>query len=96
MLRRSRALDAALGEPLLSRWSFDVELLGHLLVGGAGARAITEAQILEIPLNRCDVPGSKLRPRAMAGALKGLAEIASEFRDAAALSESVATADAGP
>jgi hypothetical protein len=46
----ARALDAALGEPLLSRWSFDVELLGRLLVGGAGARAITEAQILEIPL----------------------------------------------
>ncbi len=80
LFRRSSALQAALRDPFLSRWSFDVELLGRLLVGDASVSAITQAQILEVPLNKWrDVPGSKLRLRAMAGALKELAEIASDL-----------------
>jgi glycosyltransferase involved in cell wall biosynthesis len=81
LFRRSRALDAALREPFLSRWSFDVELLGRLLAGAASVSAITEAQILEVPLQHWrDVPGSKLRMHAMAGALKELAEIAIDLK----------------
>jgi len=33
LFRRSPALAAALAEPFISRWCFDVELLGRLLAG---------------------------------------------------------------
>ena len=80
LFRRSPGLEAALRDPFLSRWSFDVELLGRLLVGDAAVPAIAEAQILEVPLRQWrDVPGSKLRFTAMAGALKELAEIAGDL-----------------
>jgi hypothetical protein len=80
LFRRSDALAAALREPFLSRWSFDVELLGRLLVGDATTPAIFERQVLEIPLRSWrDVPGSKLRLTSMAGALKDLAEIANDL-----------------
>jgi dolichyl-phosphate beta-glucosyltransferase len=80
LFRRSDALAAALREPFLSRWSFDVELLGRLLVGDATTPAIFERQVLEVPLRAWrDVPGSKLRLTAMAGALKDLAEIANDL-----------------
>ena len=35
LFRRSAALEAALADPFLSRWSFDVELLGRMLIGDA-------------------------------------------------------------
>jgi glycosyltransferase involved in cell wall biosynthesis len=80
LFRRSPALQSALREPFLSRWSFDVELLGRLLVGDASVSPITEGQILEVPLRQWrDVPGSKLRLSAMAGALKELADIAGDL-----------------
>jgi glycosyltransferase involved in cell wall biosynthesis len=80
LFRRSAALEAALREPFLSRWSFDVELLGRLLVGDTTVPAIAESQILEVPLRQWrDVPGSKLRLGGMAGALKELAEIAADL-----------------
>jgi len=80
LFRRSDALAAALRDPFLSRWSFDVELLGRLLVGDASTAAIFERQVLEVPLRSWrDVPGSKLRLPAMAGALKDLAEIANDL-----------------
>jgi glycosyltransferase involved in cell wall biosynthesis len=76
MFRRSPALEAALGEPFLSRWAFDVELLGRLLAGGPSAPPLEVASFLEVPLESWrDVPGSKLRLAAMAGALKDLARI---------------------
>jgi len=80
LFRRSPALEAALREPFLSRWSFDVELLGRLLVGDATVPPMSETQILEVPLHHWrDVPGSKLRLVAMAGALKELADIAGDL-----------------
>jgi len=80
LFRRSPALQAALRDPFLSRWSFDVELLGRLLVGDASVPPISEAQILEVPLRQWrDVPGSKLRLPGMASALKELAEIAGDL-----------------
>jgi dolichyl-phosphate beta-glucosyltransferase len=80
LFRRSSSVEAALRDPFLSRWSFDVELLGRLLVGDPTAPTIAESQILEVPLRHWrDVPGSKLRPAAMAGALKELAVIARDL-----------------
>ena len=80
LFRRSAALEAALRDPFLSRWSFDVELLGRLLVGDATTAAISDRQLLEVPLREWrDVPGSKLGLGAMAGALKDLAQIAGDL-----------------
>ena len=70
VFRRSLALAAALETPFLSRWIFDVELLGRLLAGTAVVPGIAVHDIVEVPLGTWrDVPGSKLKPAAMAGAL---------------------------
>jgi dolichyl-phosphate beta-glucosyltransferase len=80
LFRRSAALEAALREPFRSRWSFDVELLGRLLTGDATTPGLPVGQVLEVPLRSWrDVPGSKLRVSAMAGALKDLAQIAGDL-----------------
>lgn len=56
MFRSSPALSTALATPFLSRWAFDIELLGRLV--GAG-----DDRLIEVPLSRWrDVGGSKLRP----------------------------------
>lgn len=58
--RRSPALVAALQDPFLARWVFDVELLGRLLIGAAGVPPLRAEQIVEEPLVRWrDVPGTK-------------------------------------
>jgi dolichyl-phosphate beta-glucosyltransferase len=55
---RSRALEAALAEPFLSRWAFDVELLGRLAVGEPDVRGVAEDEFVEVPLRRWhDIPG---------------------------------------
>jgi glycosyltransferase involved in cell wall biosynthesis len=77
VFRRTPALVAALETPFLSRWIFDVELLGRLLTGTASVPGITVDDIVEVPLRTWrDVPGSKLKPTHMAGALKDLALVA--------------------
>lgn len=59
--RDGPALRGALDEPFSSRWAFDVELIGRLLVEG-----LPPAGIIEVPLQRwSDVGGSKLRPATM-------------------------------
>jgi glycosyltransferase involved in cell wall biosynthesis len=81
VFRRTPALVAALAEPFLSRWAFDVELLGRLLVGTPDAPGVPAARVVEVPLGSWrDVPGSKLKPAAMAGALKDLALIGADLR----------------
>jgi glycosyltransferase involved in cell wall biosynthesis len=76
VFRRSPALVAALEAPFPSRWAFDVELLGRLLAGAPGVPGLPPSEIVEVPLATWrDVPGSKLGPGAMAGALKDLARI---------------------
>jgi dolichyl-phosphate beta-glucosyltransferase len=60
LFRRTPALEAALVEPFLSRWCFDVELLGRLLIGTPEVSGLPLAAFREVPL--CvwrDVPGSK-------------------------------------
>lgn len=62
--RRGPALQAALATPFASRWAFDVELIGRLLIGAAGVPGIPVERFLEIPVRRWhDVAGSKIRPR---------------------------------
>jgi len=76
LFRRSPALSAALATPFLSRWAFDVELLGRLLTGEPGVAPVPLERMLELPLESWrDVPVSKLRPAAMVGALKDLSLI---------------------
>jgi glycosyltransferase involved in cell wall biosynthesis len=80
VLRRAPSLRAALETPFLSRWAFDVELIGRMLAGAPGVAPTPAAAFLEVPLAAWrDVPGSKLRPAAMAGALKDLALIGADL-----------------
>lgn len=80
VFRRSPVLAAALDTPFLSRWAFDVELLGRLLAGTPEVPGISVEDIVEVPLRAWrDVPGSKLKPTAMAGALKDLALIGKDL-----------------
>jgi dolichyl-phosphate beta-glucosyltransferase len=81
LFRRSAALAASLDEPFLSRWAFDVELLGRLLSGTPTVAPLPQGAFLEVPLRVWrDVPGSKLRPGAMAGSLKDLVLIGVDLR----------------
>ena len=80
LFRRSAALHASLNVPFLSRWAFDVELLGRLLAGAPAVAPLPLGTFLEVPLRAWrDVPGSKLRARAMAGALKDLMLIGADL-----------------
>jgi glycosyltransferase involved in cell wall biosynthesis len=77
LIRRSPALVHALREPFLSRWVFDVELLGRLLAGGDDVPPVPVEAVREEPLLVWhDVPGSKLTPRDMATAAADLLRIA--------------------
>lgn len=66
LFRRGPALAAALEQPFVSRWAFDVELLGRLM---SGPHALPLDRFVEVPLRQWkDVAGSKLGLRAMARA----------------------------
>jgi dolichyl-phosphate beta-glucosyltransferase len=74
------ALRAALAEPFLSRWVFDVELIGRL---DRYPRAVRDdvSWIVEVPLRRWrDVGVSKLRGPAMLRAIADLARVAIDLR----------------
>jgi glycosyltransferase involved in cell wall biosynthesis len=77
VFRRSSALDAALDAPFSSRWAFDVELIGRLLIGAPGVPGVPIEAIREVPLRRwTHVPGSKLHVAAMLRAAAELTTIA--------------------
>lgn len=79
--RRTPALEIALREPFASRWAFDVELLGRLLIAPPGTEPVAAADLREEPLLTWrDVPGSKLRARQMIRALYDLARIGQDLR----------------
>lgn len=81
LFRRSPALEAALGDAFLSRWIFDVELLGRLLAGGWGREPLPLDAIVEEPLREWQgVPGSKLGLTDMARAVLDLARIAADLQ----------------
>jgi len=76
VFRCTESLRAALSTPFVSRWAFDVELLGRLLVGGPGVAPTPVDEIVEVPLRRWrHVRGSKLHPPAMIKAAVELALI---------------------
>jgi dolichyl-phosphate beta-glucosyltransferase len=71
----------ALSEPFLSRWAFDVELIGRLLAGGPRSVPVPARRLVEFPLQRWeDVAGSKLTA---ADAWKSAAELLLIWRDLA-------------
>jgi dolichyl-phosphate beta-glucosyltransferase len=77
LFRATPALTAALATPFISRWAFDVELLGRLLAGGPTVPALPLSAIVEVPLATWhDIRGSKLGPLAMARTLGELGRIA--------------------
>jgi glycosyltransferase involved in cell wall biosynthesis len=77
VMRRMPALEAALSQPFLSRWAFDVELIGRMLVPGGGIAALAIEDIREVPLNVWrHVRGSKVRPWHFATALVDIGRIA--------------------
>lgn len=79
--RVTPALAAAISEPFLSRWIFDVELLGRLMAGAAGVEPLQVNQVVEEPLlSWRDVPGSKLRPGHAIIAAKDMVRIAVDLR----------------
>jgi glycosyltransferase involved in cell wall biosynthesis len=76
VLRATPAVRVALADPFVSRWAFDVELLGRLLVGVDDAPPVPLARMREVPLEEwIDVPGSKLHLGGMARALADLGRI---------------------
>jgi hypothetical protein len=76
VLRVSPALLSALGTPFLTRWAFDVELIGRLLAGAPGVAPLAITDFLELPLKEwVDVKGSKLTLAAMARALVDLGRV---------------------
>ncbi len=78
--RVSDSLRAAVSEEFLSRWIFDVELLGRLLIGTRDVRPIPESSFREIPLHEWrDVAGSKLRPAHAFGVANDLVRIRADL-----------------
>jgi dolichyl-phosphate beta-glucosyltransferase len=79
--RNSPTLRAALAEPFVSRWVFDLELLGRLHIGTGGAPPIAMEKFREETLRRwVAVADSKLSLKAMGNALVDLAWIDRELR----------------
>lgn len=74
LFRRTTALERALSEPFVSRWIFDVELLGRLVPDASG-----RSGVIEVPLETWhDIKGSKIRPRDMALAAFEMARVGVE------------------
>lgn len=78
--RDTPALRAALARPFLSRWAFDIELLGRLHIGTSEASGIPLEQFREVPLNRwVAVSDSKLSLSGMTRTLLDLPRIEREL-----------------
>jgi hypothetical protein len=78
--RASDELRVALSRPFLSRWAFDVELLGRLLAGSAESAPVLLERFLEVPLLEwVDTPESKVHLGAMFRALFDLGRIEAEL-----------------
>lgn len=80
LFRRSPALERALARPFLSRWVFDLELLGRLLMGEPTVPGIPVERIREEPLLLwSDRSGSKLSLHQMARSLVDLGRVEAEL-----------------
>lgn len=92
VFRCTPALSAALSEPFISRWAFDVELLGRLLAGTPGVPALPASAIREEPLLIWrDIAGSKLGAGQMARSVADLVKIERDLRRRRALAETAGT-----
>lgn len=81
LFRDTPALRAALALPFLSRWAFDVELLGRLLTGDREVSAVPVTRLREVPIEEwIDKPGSKVDVKGMARSLADLGRIEVELR----------------
>lgn len=81
LFRVNSTLRAALRDAFASRWGFDIELLGRLTIGSAGAPPIPVSRIVEVPLEKwTDVPGSKIGIGSMVKTVAELALINADLR----------------
>ncbi len=81
VFRVNEILRAALTEPFLTRWVFDVELLQRLRYGCAGVPGLPVTAFLEVPLRVwLDIEGSKVHTSDGVRALWDLARLAVERR----------------
>jgi glycosyltransferase involved in cell wall biosynthesis len=80
LFRVTPALAEAVDAPFLSRWAFDVELIGRLLIGSPAAPPLVATDFWEEPLQAWrDVKGSKLAPLQMGKALLDLVRIEADL-----------------
>jgi glycosyltransferase involved in cell wall biosynthesis len=80
VFRGTEDVRAAFGEPFLSRWIFDVELLMRLVKSWNGRSLDAAQRIVEIPLHTwTDVPGSKVTPRDAVRAIGELTALAKRY-----------------
>lgn len=80
LFRATPALASALATPFVSRWAFDVELLGRLLIGTADTAGIPIERMREVPLEQwVDEGASKVTRAAMVKTLADLALIEVEL-----------------
>ena len=80
LFRASPALAEALATPFRSRWAFDVEFLGRLLIGTPAVGPLPLNAIVEVPLAVWhDVKGSKLGIGGMAKTIGDLALVANDL-----------------
>jgi len=75
------ALAYALSEPFISRWAFDVELMGRLLIGAPHVDPVTTDAFVEVPLHSwIHVDGSKVHFKDMVQSLRDLMLIELDLR----------------
>jgi hypothetical protein len=61
-LRGGTALRVALTDPFLSRWGFDIELLGRLRIGTPAVAGLALDEFIEVPVRQWhDVSGSQVK-----------------------------------
>lgn len=81
LFRATPSLASALSRPFISRWGFDIELLGRLIIGAPGVPPVPSHKIAEMPLGVwTDVPGSKISPAAMLNTVRQLGRIEMDLR----------------
>ena len=80
LFRAGPALSDALAVSFLSRWAFDVEFLGRLLIGTPAVPPLPLSAIVEVPLAVWhDVGGSKLGVGGMAATARDLLRVSNDL-----------------